>query len=762
MNKMHTKHTLFLRGKFLAFAKVIYRAGLFGLTTKALLFTTIVSVTVVTAQTDDADLIIQKVRENKAVNDPFGKSQNLKFTQYRQIKITGNPETILGNSKKSEVLRSTLRKSHVFLSEKVSDFYSLNGDLREVVRGVTLSGFDEPVYRIYTVEVLSQSLYDEHYIIFDTEYAGPVDDNARYHYNYSIAGDTIVAGRSCQKIRFTPKKEDKIALLEGILTVDSKSYAIAGARIRLNGGLRVNALHTYDYDVATTTWLPQLQDLYIVQSDNQKKIALLGGQVAVGRLEDIPDDEEGAEVQQLSQNLYLRLTSYNTDFVTGEEPDVNLHGIKTYFKEGNSARDSARFWNKYRKIPLNIRDLQTFTEVDSLVEAQNIPRKLKRLDKFKEGYYPLGPVDVDLKSVIKFNQYESLRLGLGIQTSDQVFENVRLGGYAAYGFGDEAFKFGLNGSLRLDRETDSWFKVSYQDDITELASSTFTTDARVYSVFEPRLINITTFYGHETYQIALQQRLHPKVLSEFSLSRKRINQTTPYRYFDEGLLYRTYVLSEFTVAARWAPFSEFMFTQKGYFTSRKGYPVLSLQLTKGVDRLLESDFDYFKASAKAYYQIDRLDKSKTELFAEGHFATGNVPLTHLYHAYPNAPNREAVLQRFSVAGRRSFETMYFNEFFSDRLFVSQIRHSFSPWNLTTWSKPQIVAVSRFAIGDLEDKDKHLNIGFNTLEHGYLESGLEFNQLIYGFGLGLFYRYGAYSLDEPADNLAVKFTFFLDL
>jgi hypothetical protein len=185
-------------------------------------------------------------------------------------------------------------------------------------------------------------------------------------------------------------------------------------------------------------------------------------------------------------------------------------------------------------------------------------------------------------------------------------------------------------------------------------------------------------------------------------------------------------------------------------------------MIKGVNGLIDSNFDYFKTSLKAYYRLDRLDKSTTEWFAEGHLAFGNVPLTHLYHAYPNAPNRDALLQRFSVAGRRSFETMYFNEFFSDRLFMTQIRHSLSPFNLTSWSKPQIVGVTRFAVGNMSNQDKHLNLDFETMQHGYLESGIEVNQVIYGFGLGLFYRYGAYHLPETLDNLAFKFTFFLDL
>ncbi len=106
-------------------------------------------------------------------------------------------------------------------------------------------------------------------------------------------------------------------------------------------------------------------------------------------------------------------------------------------------------------------------------------------------------------------------------------------------------------------------------------------------------------------------------------------------------------------------------------------------------------------------------------------ASGNAPLTNLYHAYPNNINKDAILQRFSVAGLNSFETMYFNEFFSD-------------------------------------KEKHQNIKFNTLDKGFTESGFELNKLLFGFGLSFTYPYGAYNLPEIGDNIALKFTFNITL
>lgn len=65
-------------------------------------------------------------------------------------------------------------------------------------------------------------------------------------------------------------------------------------------------------------------------------------------------------------------------------------------------------------------------------------------------------------------------------------------------------------------------------------------------------------------------------------------------------------------------------------------------------------------------------------------------------------------------------------------------------------------------GDLNNQTSH-NFQFNTKEQIFLESGLEFTNLItlesfgtnMGYGVGVFYRYGFYSLENAGDNFVFK-------
>jgi hypothetical protein len=143
-------------------------------------------------------------------------------------------------------------------------------------------------------------------------------------------------------------------------------------------------------------------------------------------------------------------------------------------------------------------------------------------------------------------------------------------------------------------------------------------------------------------------------------------------------------------------------------------------------------------------------------------ALGDVPLTHLYHAYPNQINKSTILQRFTVAGINSFETMYFNEFFSDRFITIQTKHFFKRFQFGQRFRPQLVLITRHAIGDMNNINRHQGIEFNTLDQIFNESGFEINKILFGFGLSFAYRYGAYHLPEFEDNFSFKFTFNLSL
>lgn len=397
----------------------------------------------------------------------------------------------------------------------------------------------------------------------------------------------------------------------------------------------------------------------------------------------------------------------------------------------------------------------------SVVENDSI-QKIDYLKYLGNGYFPTKFLNVDLRYLVKFNQYEGLRTGLGGVTNNEFSEKYRIDSYVVYGFKDHRFKYRIGGGFRINETTDTWINLSYTDDLQETGSSRFLTDNRFFQFFEPRLLNIDLFHKHITKAINIEHHLSNHLITETEFAISKIEPTYNYLFFIDNENFRSFDITTAKIGFEWSPFSDFDVANDIITQTKDGYPKFSLQLTQSFKNVIKGNFNFLKVDFRTRHKITYNNDVSSEIVLSSGLATGSTPLTHLYHAYPNNITKETVLQRFSVAGVNSFETMYFNEFFSDRFATLQFKHFIKPFKISERYRPQLVLISRFALGNMHDIERHQNISFGTLEKGYSEAGFELNKLLFGFGLSFAYRYGGYHLPEFADNIAVKFTFNVSL
>lgn len=406
--------------------------------------------------------------------------------------------------------------------------------------------------------------------------------------------------------------------------------------------------------------------------------------------------------------------------------------------------------------------LPTPKEQDSVKIAQDSIKKAEFLKHIGNGYLPFNYFNLDLRYLVKFNQYEGFRSGLGGITNNRFSERYRINAYAVYGFKDKRYKYSIGGGFRINKNTNTWVNLAYTDDLQETGSSKFLTDKRFFTFFEPRLLNIDLFHRHITKSIAVGHKISNHLLSETQLALSKINPTYNYNFVLDNKSYNTFDLSTAKLSLQWSPFSRFDLINYRIVETKDGYPKFTLQFTQGFKSVFGSDFDFSKLDFRTIQQFSHKNKSITNLTLVAGIAGGETPLTHLYHAYPNNITKETILQRFSVAGLNSFETMYFNEFFSDKFATFQFKHYLKPFNITDRFKPQLVLISRYALGDMNSISRHQGVNFNTLQKLYSESGFEINKLFFGFGFSFAYRYGTYHLPNLEDNIAFKFTFNVSL
>jgi ribosomal protein L19 len=205
-----------------------------------------------------------------------------------------------------------------------------------------------------------------------------------------------------------------------------------------------------------------------------------------------------------------------------------------------------------------------------------------------------------------------------------------------------------------------------------------------------------------------------------------------------------------------------MKTPKGKFTVKKAFPIITTQITKSFDNVLDGDFNYLKSSAKIAYQLKTIKSGSTEILMQLGYIYGEAPLSHLYNHTPNYSLFNPWRRRINLSGTNAFETMLFNEFISDKFVSFQARQNFEKFRIGKKFKPKLSLITRFAFGDIRNPTNHQGVVFKRMNKGYFESGIVLNQLFKGFGLAGFYRYGAYQFPKFSDNVALKITFVLPL
>ncbi|OYU81106.1 MAG: hypothetical protein CFE23_06340 [Flavobacterium sp. BFFFF1] len=722
---------------------------------------------------DPAYEIIRKAISLKKQNDPQRKLQTFQFKAYNKLIVTANPDSIDGSidsvfikkSDGSQVAKADssafrfkklISSQHLFQMEKVSDFQFKERKLKETVRGIRMSGFDKPIYEVVSFNLQSFSVYDSKYELFETKYSSPISNDAFSDYYYHLLDTVQVGGRETYVVYFFPKRKYRKTGLQGLLYIDTQHYAVAKAVMRLKTVLDVTATHSFEYIPEQGIWFPTEKEFKIVKGKNDEDIKILGETFKFDA-----DDKNPRPKKQSSDFTYLLSRSWYFNREYNQPLIIRKSSIAMEVKDDAIRRDES-FWNTFRKDSLDSRSRKTYVGLDSLAKKEQVEKKLRIGRKLINGYIPIGPVDLDLRYLLSYNNYEGFRLGAGGITNERFSEKYRIEGYTAYGTKDGNFKYNLGGAVRVGKFSNSWIGGGYTDDLREIASTSFAIDKRVFKLYDPRPINLSTFYTHQTWRGFIETKIIPKTESIWQLSRSVVEPKFDYVYRVDGKDYAAYNMTTAMVSLQWNPFSDYMQTPTGRIEIEKRYPKFTFQFTKSLPGVLDNDFNFGKIDFRTEYQKKYLSGQKTAVFVEAGYAFGDIPLTHLYNTSPNSLTKDKVLQRLTLAGKNSFETMYFNEFFSSQYVFFQLKHGFKRVMLFKKVKPSLVLVSRMAWGNLERPEQHLGIAYKTLDRGYFESGIELNQIFKGFGLSGFYRYGPNQLPRFEDNISIKLSFILDL
>ena len=715
--------------------------------------------------------IIKKVIENRKSNDPEKALSSFQYKNYEYVQVTANPDSIsskIDTIYKKRLFRKPLIKldssnyrfkkfserQHLYQTEKVNLIQHNQHQSKETVLATRMAGFEQPVYEYLGLKLISYSVYENPFEILEIPVQNPISSFGRNLYNYKLIDSVKIDGRSAYRIYFEPKKLNTNRL-RGLLYIDTQNYAICKAYFRIYGIVNINATYTFDFRKDIDIWFPKNRKFKVSKGNNQEDIKILGGTIKFS------SDLEEIESKNATDQAYISIESTPFDIEINKPITISKPRVKIEVPQ-SSLKQESEYWNTFKKDSIDKRKLRTYISIDSLSLSERIEHKLFLGRKIINGYFPVSIFDIDLRSIVKYNNFEGFRFGAGAVTNSKLSEKYKVAFYGAYGLKDNEFKYGITPSYLAHKSSETWVSASYTDDISEIAQTNFVTDSRRFKIYDPRSINISTFYNNRMSSVFVESKFLPKTTSYFGVSHNQIQPLFDYTFVNDEKSYTNYNITAVQLAFQWNPFSNYMQTPIGKIEYEKRHPKFSLQLTQTLPGVLENDFAFSKIDFKTFYELPYLSGQKSSVLLQTGIAFGDVPITHLYSIVPNNLNREAILQRVTFAGKNSFETMYFNEFFSNQYASLQLKHTFNKIRLGYKINPEFTIVTRMAVGYDNHNNQHLGITYKTMEDGFFESGVECNKIYKGIGLVAFYRYGPYQLANFDDNIAVKISYHLDL
>jgi len=713
------------------------RKFLVGVKTDSLVFklpksnTQLAEVTILPGE-NPADRIMKKVVKNRKGNDP----ENLPFFTYKAYEKTvvtlmeDSAVAVKRQNPDSEVekVREMMKGQDLILTENIYERKFRNGNYVDNVEATQFSGIKNPQFALLFSQLQSFTFYRDRFPLGQQSFIGPISQNSWNVYFFNIEDTLMVETDTVIVISYRPKKGKTFDALSGILHINTTDHALVNATAKVMDaqGIEITVQHKYE-KLNGETWFPTQTN-----TDFSMVGINLRGFMVKGR------------------NL-----TYNRDVDLKQKVGLLDIGTNTVEIEKGASRKDSVYWQSERAVPLSNRDLKTYTVIDSVGKEMHLGRKVKLLLASMTGFFPVGPIEIDLGRIMDYNDYEGYRLGIGLQTSPDLIDRLTVGGYVAYGFRDKELKYGGYGHVMVHKGLALQLRGGYHHDVVEMGTQEFVITDNISLNEMYRDFVIAQMDVVDAWHIGL--RINPIRGWHFEgqFRHQRVESRTGYRYLAENtsdtLSKAQY--AELRLGIRFAPFEKKMRLSGRNIVLDQGPVVAWLSATKGLKGVLSSDFDYWKVDLKVEgnFNVRRMGQENWQLNAG--WVSEPLPYLKLYTPRAN-------FQDFSLYSANSFETMRTNEFLNRYFLALHHRHTFPAIKTgTKYVRPQFVWANNMGIGWLTYPQMHYGLNIQDMRKGFFETGIVIEDLfrhnIMGLGVGVFYRYGAYAYFNEFDNLAFK-------
>lgn len=626
---------------------------------------------------------------------------------------------------------------HLFLMESITQRkYQRPAQYIEEVLHNKVSGFKEAEFVALAAEVQPFAFYQEQVTLFDKDFLNPVSPGSTKQYFFNLEDTLYRAQDTIFVLSYHPRKGKNFNGLKGILHIHSSGYAIENVKAEPAEDRKLNFLIEQHYvQLSGKQWFPE-----------QLHFAMFWEQYP---------------------SPYLGIQASGRSFVSEVELEVSFQAKTFRPKESvifsaSALQTSDSIWMANRPEELSPLEEATYAHMDTLGEKYHLDRWWRRGKALSDGRWPLGVLDLSLRRALAFNGFERVRLGAGLYTNDRVSKRFSIGGYGAYGLKDEAWKYGADLNVYLDRHKDQILGIFYNQDIQEPGIIRFP--------LEPNLLT-SRFFAQQMNEVEawgafFKGEVLPFLDVQIEWTREAWRKSLTANEAILPIQFDPFSADIVGLHLRYAYGQQYIsFLGSKVPDEDPRYPVLSLTYQQSLSSG-NSDgpsFQKWLAGIRYRYRIRRVGESQWSI--EAGQVSGEVPMPYLF--YSSGIGRD--FQWLSLD--RIFQTMDQYEFLSNRFVHVFFRHDFGKLLMREkWFQPAIAIEHKIAIGEQSIPVSALNT-YKTLEQPYLEGGLVVDNIIrinylnvawLGVGGGVYYRYGTHHLAGGwTNNTAWRLSVMID-
>lgn len=711
---------------------------------------------VIHAGEDPALILLRKIIKRKPENNP-DKFGNYKYELYNKLELD------LVRLSKEQFEKIPLMKPFsfiynnldsvseekpflpVYLTETLSDFYFRRNPkkAREFIKANQLKGIkNESITQFLGGMYQNINVYDNFIPVFDKQFVSPINNNAAFYYRYKIKDTQYAYGHRILLVQFSPKRSAENCFTGDFWVVDS-IFAIQRISLDISKDANINlvnrvSLYQEFAPVGDSLWF-NVKDKFIADFT-----VPYGGKRLPGFIGRKTTSYRSVVVNDTSVTNVLDNPEYKTDVTVMDDARTK----------------DASYWNDMRHDSLNRNEKAVYAMIDSLNNMPIFVRTKNFLTFLTRGTQNVGPFEFGpYWYLYNTNPIEGARFRYSMGTTPELFKDIYLNGYIAYGTKDEKFKYKIAGLWLLNRTPRHRIYMSYTSDLDrsinyydEVATDNIlsTLVRKRYLPWKLAFVKDARFEHFKEYYSGFSH--------EITLLHKEFQPYAPLPY--EGIFSdakgnptNQVINSEVGIHFRYAYKERFLSGNYYRLSLGSKYPIVSLRIAMGLKNVWNGAYEYQKVriNVSDNVKVPHAGSIYYNVFAGKHFGELPYPLLEIH------PGND-----YYYYNQYAFSMMNRFEFISDEYAGLMFEHNiggglFNYVPLLKKLKFRQFWTLKAAVGSLSKENEALNMGkgfeFHTL-HGnpYVELGTGVDNIFQLFRIDFVWRVTPNALpNEPKEK-----------